>query len=86
MTQGDWLLASGDGSYAIYLTHGLVIPVVYIAGKYAGLAGGPLLLATLVIGLIASALVGHLTYVCVEKPTLYWLRRRAHTASCRIPL
>jgi exopolysaccharide production protein ExoZ len=71
-----WLLAAGNGSYSTYLTHGFVVPLVFLLGVRAGLGGGSLLAATMVASLLASALVGQATHVCIERPLLHWLRRR----------
>ena len=71
-----WLLAGGHASYASYLTHGFVIPVVFILCAlsihldWAGLG------ATIVVGLVASAVVGYITHHIIEQPLLLSLRTR----------
>jgi exopolysaccharide production protein ExoZ len=78
-----WLLDAGDASYSIYLTHLFVIPVVYIA--VARLVPGTLWLPAMVAGgLLASAAVGRLGYVWIEKPLLHWLRRPPVTPNVAI--
>ncbi len=69
-----WLLDTGDASYSIYLMHLFVIPVVYL--DVARLVPDTLWLPAMVVGsLLASAAVGRLCYIWIEKPFLHWLRR-----------
>ncbi len=71
-----WLLAAGNASYATYLTHGFVIPVVFIfctRSIHLDWAG---LTATIIVGLVASAVVGHFTHHIIEQPLLLSLRTR----------
>jgi exopolysaccharide production protein ExoZ len=69
-----WLLDAGDASYSIYLMHLFVIPLVYIC--VARLVPDTLWLPFMVVGsLLASAAVGRLGYICIERPFLHWLRR-----------
>jgi exopolysaccharide production protein ExoZ len=71
-----WLLAAGNASYATYLTHGFVIPAVFILCKrliglgWVGL--GPMV----ILGLFCSAILGQIIHVLVEKPLLLHLRTR----------
>jgi peptidoglycan/LPS O-acetylase OafA/YrhL len=76
-----WLLASGDASYAIYLTHGFVVPVVFLSVEHADL--GPVMsLAITVLGsLIGSAMVGYITHKLIERPMLQVMRRRRSLAA-----
>jgi exopolysaccharide production protein ExoZ len=70
-------LASGDASYAIYLTHGFVVPMVGLVVKRVGVSGGIALTAAVIGGsLLASAAVGWVTYVILERPTLALFRRQ----------
>ena len=71
-----WLLAAGDASYATYLTHGFVVPLVFLVARHAGLQDMPLLVVTLLGSLFVSALVGQATHVWVERPMTNRLRRR----------
>ena len=67
-----WLLAAGNASYATYLTHGFVIPAVYLLIR-------PLptnLVAMVIVGLIVSAAAGHVTHRLIEQPLLFSLRTR----------
>jgi exopolysaccharide production protein ExoZ len=71
-----WLLDAGDASYSIYLTHGFIVPVVYILA----VATGPTTLVlpvTLVAGLLGSAVIGRLSFAWLERPMLRLLRRRS---------
>jgi peptidoglycan/LPS O-acetylase OafA/YrhL len=69
-----WLLAAGNASYATYLTHGFVVPAVFIlcarsiAFDPAGLA------ATIIVSLFVSAIVGQLTHYVIEQPLMLRLR------------
>jgi exopolysaccharide production protein ExoZ len=71
-----WLLAAGNASYATYLTHGFVVPVVFvlcartISVDWAGLA------AITIISLVASAFAGQLTHQIIEQPLLVRLRTK----------
>jgi peptidoglycan/LPS O-acetylase OafA/YrhL len=71
-----WLLAAGDASYATYLTHGFVVPLVFLIATRTGLSGWPELGLVVVAGLVASALVGQVTHAWVERPMMRWFRRR----------
>jgi exopolysaccharide production protein ExoZ len=70
-----WLSDAGDASYSIYLTHGFIVPVVYILA--AAICPATFLLpAALVAGLLGSAVMGRLSFVWLERPMLRLLRRR----------
>jgi exopolysaccharide production protein ExoZ len=71
-----WLLAAGDASYAIYLTHGFVVPLVFLIAMRAGLSADALLGVTMAASLLVSLLVGQITHIWVEQPMLHWFRRR----------
>jgi peptidoglycan/LPS O-acetylase OafA/YrhL len=69
-----WLLAAGNASYATYLTHGFVVPAVFllcarsIGFEPAGLA------ATIIVSLFVSGVAGQLTHYAIEQPLLFRLR------------
>jgi peptidoglycan/LPS O-acetylase OafA/YrhL len=63
-----WLLLAGDSSYAIYLLHPFLVPVL------ARVLSGAWLLAG---ALAASAAGGVWLYLSIDKPTQAWLRRRS---------
>jgi exopolysaccharide production protein ExoZ len=71
-----WLLAAGNASYATYLTHGFVVPAVFILCArlihldWAGLG------ASIIISLVLSAIVGQVTHHVIEQPLLLRLRTR----------
>ncbi len=71
-----WLLASGDASYAVYLTHGFVVPLVFLFVRRIGMAPTVSLATTLVASLLISALVGQATHVVLERPMMLWFRQR----------
>lgn len=72
-----WLLKLGDASYSIYLVHGFVLPIIGIAIARLHWNGYVAQTATVVACLIAGALAGWLTYVCVERPMLSLMKRRS---------
>ncbi len=71
-----WLLLAGNASYATYLTHGFVIPTIFLLCArslpldWVGFA------ATVILGLVVSAAAGQLTYRFIEQPLLLRLRTR----------
>ncbi|HBK06549.1 MAG TPA: hypothetical protein DDZ81_11885 [Acetobacteraceae bacterium] len=80
-----WLLAAGNASYATYLTHGFVIPVVFIlcarsiSFDWAGLG------ASIILSLVVSAIVGQITHVVIEQPLLLRLRTRRPVSTMPAP-
>jgi peptidoglycan/LPS O-acetylase OafA/YrhL len=71
------LVRLGEASYALYLSHGFVLPVLGLVAVRAHLSGVAMG-AFLVPGcLIASALVALAVYAAVERPMTVWLRRWA---------
>jgi len=76
-----WLLALGDASYSVYLTHGFVVPViglVFVFFHWTGLAAE----ATVVLAcLVASAIVGWVVYLMVERPMTLALTQLANPSS-----
>jgi peptidoglycan/LPS O-acetylase OafA/YrhL len=72
-----WLLALGDASYSIYLSHGFVLPALMLL---IGHLVSPNLWAeaiTITLCLVVSSIAGWVVYVLVENPMLQFLRRRA---------
>ena len=76
-----WLLSLGDASYAIYLTHAFVIPVVGVLVAKFNVASGLALPETMVGGIVLSALAGVVVHRVVEQPLLILLRRRPPAAA-----
>lgn len=80
-----WLLAAGNASYATYLTHGFVIPAVFIlcarsiALDWAGLT------ATIILSLVVSGIVGQATHHIIEQPLLLRLRTRRPISTLPAP-
>jgi peptidoglycan/LPS O-acetylase OafA/YrhL len=71
-----WVLLLGDASYAIYLTHVFIMPVIGTTVAWLGLSGGLAVAATVAVGLAASALFGVAVHRAVEQPLMTLLRRR----------
>jgi exopolysaccharide production protein ExoZ len=69
-----WLLGAGNASYATYLTHGFAVPAVFVLCARSvsldriGLGG------MIICCLVASAIVGQITHIVVERPLLLRLR------------
>jgi exopolysaccharide production protein ExoZ len=80
-----WLLAAGNASYATYLTHGFVVPAVFILcvrsmpSDWAGLG------ATVIVSLVVSAIVGQVTHHIIEQPLLLRLRSRRPISTIPAP-
>lgn len=80
-----WLLAAGNASYATYLTHGFVIPVVFvlcarsIAFDWVGLG------AMIIVSLVISAIVGQVTHIVIEQPLMLRLRARRPVSTMPAP-
>ena len=71
-----WLLALGDASYSIYLSHGFVLPaLMLLIGRFVS----PGLWAeatTITLCLVVSSIVGWGLYHAIENPILQFLRRQ----------
>jgi exopolysaccharide production protein ExoZ len=80
-----WLLEAGNASYATYLTHGFVIPAVFILCSrslpldWVGLSG------TIIVGLVVSAVAGQVTHLVIEQPLLLRLRARRPVSTLPAP-
>lgn len=80
----------GDASYAIYLSHTIVIGTLYPVGeRWAWLNASKSTIGVLFAALL-SALIGILVYLYVEKPMLHWIkerinRRRANVETTTLP-
>jgi len=80
-----WLQAAGNASYATYLTHGFVVPVVFILCARSISLDWAGLTATIIITLMASAIVGQVTHHVIEQPLLVRLRSKPQTATVPAP-
>jgi peptidoglycan/LPS O-acetylase OafA/YrhL len=72
-----WLLALGDASYSIYLTHGFVVPLVgfaFISFHWTGLSGEAMAVLACVVG---GSIVGWATYLNVKRPIMHAVKKRA---------
>jgi exopolysaccharide production protein ExoZ len=72
-----WLLALGDASYSIYLTHGFVVPVIGLVFIFFHWTGVPAEALAAIACLVAGSIVGWVVYMVVERPTMLSLKRRA---------
>jgi peptidoglycan/LPS O-acetylase OafA/YrhL len=77
-----WLLAAGNASYATYLTHGFVVPAVFILVSRAPFGG---MAAMIVLTLLASAAAGQVTHALIEQPLLLRLRTRRPVSTLPAP-
>jgi peptidoglycan/LPS O-acetylase OafA/YrhL len=77
-----WLLAAGNASYATYLTHGFVVPAVFIIVTRL-LPGG--MAAMIALTLLASAAAGQVTHALIEQPLLLRLRTRRPVSTLPAP-
>ena len=68
------LLDAGNASYSICLMHPFVIPMIYIIVSRT-VPGALWLPGIIALSLVASAAVGRLGFVWVERPLLSWLRQ-----------
>jgi exopolysaccharide production protein ExoZ len=75
--RNDLLLKVGNASYSIYLSHILVVPLVYGVIKQLPLHLDSLLTFSLYIlfSMVASIVIGHFVYRLVEMPLLVWMKR-----------
>jgi exopolysaccharide production protein ExoZ len=75
----------GDASYAIYLSHIIVIGFCGIVVQASELTGIPQLLAMLTLSMIVSTIVGIWVHRKIEKPILRFLNRHLfpRTEACR---
>jgi exopolysaccharide production protein ExoZ len=80
-----WLLAAGNASYATYLTHGFVVPAVYLVVGH--LTGNDTigLAAMIVLCLLLSGLGGQITHAVIEQPLLLRFRTRRPVATLPAP-
>jgi exopolysaccharide production protein ExoZ len=71
-----WVIAIGNSSYSLYLTHGLLVPIFVAVVRRIRLTGHLATLLFLTVGTLLCVAVGELFYRWVELPMLEWLRRR----------
>jgi peptidoglycan/LPS O-acetylase OafA/YrhL len=63
----------GDASYSIYLSHGLLVPVLVIVAQKVGIHNR---VAVFLVGVAGALALGCVLYLCLEKPVTDWLNRR----------
>ena len=69
-----WLLAMGDASYSLYLSHGFFLAALGATIRLLGWTSPVAEGVTMIAGLAGSALVALAVYAAVEKPMLRMLR------------
>lgn len=75
--KNNFLLALGDASYSIYLTHVFTIPIIFWIWRYKLQLNNNDLSTSLLFMLIAtvfSILIGSITYQKLEMPMLIWMK------------
>lgn len=75
----------GDASYAIYLSHGFVLPVVGLLAVKSGLAGWNGAAITLVAGVLASTAGGIAVHLGFERPVTRRLRQAVRRREVEAP-
>jgi len=71
-----WLLAAGDASYALYLTHNFLLPHVGNLLTKLHMTGYPALAAAIVLSLAISFPVAALVHRFVEKPLMNLFKKK----------
>jgi len=69
-------LRLGDASYAIYLTHGFIVPVLAVGLRHVHHHGRVVFALWVGAVLVGSSLVGYAAHIWLEKPLLGWLKPR----------
>lgn len=80
-----WLLAAGNASYATYLTHGFVVPFVFILCSRSISLDWAGLTTTIIVSLAISAAAGQITHLIIEQPLLLRLRARRPVSTLPAP-
>lgn len=70
-----WMRLIGDASYSIYLSHIFTLSGCLLVFRRLPLQGGSLELLAIIVMVLASLVVGFLTYRFVELPMISWARR-----------
>jgi exopolysaccharide production protein ExoZ len=71
-----FLLEAGDASYAIYLSHGFVLPAVGMILARLKLPSGATIFLTFLAGIVFSTLAGFVVHRSVELPIMTYFRCR----------
>ena len=69
-----WLLAAGNASYATYLTHGFIVPAVFLVCSRSIPFDAANMSMMLILSLLASAAAGQFTHSLIEQPILLRMR------------
>jgi exopolysaccharide production protein ExoZ len=75
-----WLLALGDASYSIYLTHGFALPVLGLVVIFFHGSALPAEALTVLACLVVGAIVGWIVYVAVERPIMLAVKTRTRAS------
>jgi peptidoglycan/LPS O-acetylase OafA/YrhL len=75
-----WILEIGDASYAIYLFHGFVLPVVGMALMRIGLSKSATVVLAVAAGMLGSTLAGVAIHRAIEVPMAGYFRQRRKPA------
>ena len=76
----------GDASYALYLSHGFVLPVCAVVLARAGWAGPAAAALAFGVAILASVAVGIATHLWIERPMTDWLMRRRYPTAAPVPV
>jgi exopolysaccharide production protein ExoZ len=71
-----WLLALGDASYSVYLSHGFVLPVLGLMVAATGWSGIFSEGFTIALCLVVSSIAGWIVFMLIESPMLRVLKGR----------
>jgi exopolysaccharide production protein ExoZ len=75
----SWLLALGDASYSIYLSHGFVLPALGLLFGQIVSPGASTEGLAIILRLLVSSLAGWAVFRLIESPMLRALRGRRGT-------
>jgi len=75
-----WVLALGDASYSIYLTHGFVVPVIGLVFVFFHWTDLSAEVVAVLACLVAGSIVGWIVYMAVERPIMLAVKRQAKAA------
>jgi exopolysaccharide production protein ExoZ len=81
-----WLLAAGDASYALYLTHNFLLPHVGNLLRVTRITGRPALAASILLSLAVSFPFAILIHRIIERPLMSLFKKRREITDPRIAL
>lgn len=74
-----WVVEIGDASYAIYITHGFVLPVVGLILAHLRIGQEFITLAVVTSGIMGSTILGIVVHRFVDQPMLDYFHKRRTT-------